>query len=511
MYLSDLVRNINVLEIEGSTGIEISGISHDSRLVAPGNLFVAVKGLKTDGHFYIDRAVEAGARAVLVQTDATVPERITRVLVDNTRVALAWASTNFYGHPSRKIRMIGVTGTNGKTTTTHLIASVYKAAGQKVGLIGSIANHIGDRILDVRHTTPESTDLQRLLWEMMEEKAGVAVIEVSSHALSLERVTGCEFDVGVFTNLSQDHLDFHRDMEDYLGAKAKLFKSIGGGVKKGPKYVVVNRDDPYADRIITASAVPVVTYGLYRNADVRAKDITIRERGSSFTVEHRHGSVRLNMKLTGLFNVYNTLAAFAVGLAGGQSPHLMAESLGAVTGIPGRFELVDCGQEFTVVVDYAHTPDGLENILKAAREVTPGRLIAVFGCGGDRDRTKRPVMGRIAGRYSDLPIITSDNPRTEDPMQVIRDVEEGVREVAVPGGYRVIPDRREAIGEAIGEAVEGDLVLIAGKGHENYQIMGSDRLHFDDREEARTAILKAINKKTVMEDKGVYAGCDANR
>lgn len=488
MHLGELLKDINVLKIEGSEGTLIKGVSHDSRTMEPGFLFVAVKGFKNDGHQYVRDAVEKGSPAVLVQKEVDVPPGVTRVLVENTRSALARVSANFYGQPSQRMRTVGVTGTNGKTTTTYLISSIYRWAGQKVGLVGTIANYIGERKLEVSQTTPESSELQKLLGDMLGEGVNVAVIEVSSHALSLERVTGCEFDVGVFTNLTQDHLDFHRDMEDYLESKAILFKSIGSGEKKWPKFVVVNADDAFAGRIISSSRVPVLTYGQSPEADVRAVDIKISDQGCSFTVESSQGAQRINMKLTGLFNVYNTLAAFAVGLGEGYSPGLVARSLESVEGIPGRFELVDCGQDFTVVVDYAHTPDGLENILKAARSVSSGRLIAVFGCGGDRDRTKRPVMGRIAGKYSDLPIITSDNPRTEDPYMVIKDVEEGIRGVLEPGRYRVIPDRREAIKAAITEAGSGDLVIIAGKGHEDYQILSSGKIHFDDREEAKKVL-----------------------
>ncbi|MFZ5631877.1 MAG: UDP-N-acetylmuramoyl-L-alanyl-D-glutamate--2,6-diaminopimelate ligase [Bacillota bacterium] len=494
MHLSELIKNIGVLKVEGNDRVDIKGIAYDSRAVEPGFLFVAIEGFKTDGHNYAARAVEAGAPAVVVQKEVDLPAGVTRVLVENTRVALARASAAFYGHPSQKMRVVGVTGTNGKTTTTYLISSIYRAAGEKVGLIGTIANYIGDRKLDVSHTTPESADLQKLLREMADEGVTVAVIEVSSHALSLERVTGCQFDVGVFTNLTQDHLDFHRDMEDYLGAKARLFRGIDPGAEKWPRYVVVNRDDPYADRIIQGSRVPVVTYGLSPGADVRALDIKITGQGNSFTVAGRHGSVKLSMKLTGLFNVYNSLAAFAVGVTAGFNPDLVAKALETAGGVSGRFELVDCGQDFTVVVDYAHTPDGLENILKAARSVTSGRLINVFGCGGDRDRTKRPIMGEIAGRYSDLPIITSDNPRTEDPLRIIEDVEEGIKRVLKPGQYRVMPDRREAIRAAITEAKSGDMVLIAGKGHEDYQIIGRQKFHFDDREEARKVLQSLSNK-----------------
>ncbi len=495
MQLGELIKNLKVIKIDGGVEKEIRGVSQDSRIMEPGFLFVAIKGYKTDGHLYLDDAVKAGAPAVVVQKEVDVPPGITLVVVENTRAALALLAADFYGRPSQKLRLAGVTGTNGKTTTTYLISSVYRSAGLKVGLIGTIANYIGDRKLEVMHTTPDAVSLQKLLQEMVDEGVKTAVVEVSSHALSLERVTGCEFDVGVFTNLTQDHLDFHRDMEEYLRVKAGLFKRIGGGEKKWPKFVVVNRDDPYGGRIIQDVRVPVITYGIYGDADVRAVDVKVSDQGSSFTAVSRWGSVRLNIRLAGLFNVYNALAAFAVGLGSGFKPELVAKSLESVEGIPGRFELVDCGQDFTVVVDYAHTPDGLENILRAAREITSGRLITVFGCGGDRDRKKRPVMGRIAGLYSDLPIITSDNPRTEDPICIIGDVEAGIREVAQPGRYMVIPDRREAIKKAILEAGKGDLVIIAGKGHEDYQIVGDRKLHFDDREEARKVLGSIVNKK----------------
>lgn len=488
MFLGKLIDGIDVLKVDGSGTIDIKGIAYDSRTVEPGFLFVAVPGFKTDGHNYVRQAVEAGAPAVMVEREVDLPAGIARVLVKNTRQALARVASVFYNHPSEELRMIGVTGTNGKTTTTYLISSIYREAGEKVGVIGTIANYIGDRKLDVSHTTPESADLQKLLREMRNEGVAVAVAEVSSHALALERVTGCRFDVGVFTNLTQDHLDFHHSMDDYLQAKARLLTGISPGSDKGPRYVVVNLDDPYAARITRDVRVPVVTYGLSPEADIRAADIKVTDQGNSFTVESRFGVVHLNMKLTGLFNVYNTLAAFAVGVAGGLNPALAARALEKVRGVPGRFQLVECGQDFAVVVDYAHSPDGLENILKTARTLTGGRLITVFGCGGDRDRTKRPIMGEIAGRYSDLPIITSDNPRTEDPLTIIGDVEEGIKRVMNPGQYMVIPDRREAIRTAVAGARKGDLVMIAGKGHEDYQIIGTQKFHFDDREEAVRAI-----------------------
>ncbi|HBV99008.1 MAG: UDP-N-acetylmuramoylalanyl-D-glutamate--2,6-diaminopimelate ligase [Peptococcaceae bacterium BICA1-7] len=495
MLLNDLLKSITVLNMEGDGSTDIRGICYDSRKVRPGSLFVAVEGFKNDGHNYVGRAVEAGASAVLAQRMVEVPPGVPLVITRDTRKGLAMVSAAFYGNPSRELLLVGVTGTNGKTTTTSLIASIYRAAGKKVGLIGTIANYIGDRKLEAGHTTPESADLQEILRDMVSEGVSVAVMEVSSHALSLERVAGCEFDVAVFTNLTQDHLDFHRDMEEYLEAKAHLFRSIGDGKRRFPSYAVVNADDPHMARIAEASGAPVVTYGLSEKADMRAVDIKVTGRGCSFTaVSGKYGSTHLSLRLTGLFNVYNALAAYTMAVEGGFSPDLVKEALEGVPGVPGRFETVDCGQDFTVVVDYAHTPDGLENILKAAGTVATGRVIAVFGCGGDRDRTKRPIMGEIAGRYSQVPIITSDNPRTEAPDVIIRDIEEGIKRVA-PNGYRVIPDRREAIRLAVSVARSGDMVVIAGKGHEDYQIIGTQKLPFDDREEVKKVLEALVKKK----------------
>jgi len=358
----------------------------------------------------------------------------------------------------------------------------------KTGLIGTIHNRIGDRLLPVEHTTPESTDLQKLLAEMVAEGVEAVAMEVSSHALALHRVDQCEYDIAVFTNLTQDHLDFHRDMDDYLGAKLLLFSGLGRDSHKNyPKRAVVNADDPAADRVKAACAVPVITYGIHRPADVMARDVQVTARGVSYTAVVNGEQVHLNLKLTARFNVYNSLAALAAGLACDIPLRTIKRALEEAPCVPGRFELVDRGQDFAVVVDYAHTPDGLENVLSTAREIAAGRVITVFGCGGDRDRTKRPRMGEIAARLSDLAVVTSDNPRTEDPLRIIEDILPGVR--GVPGAeYVVIPDRREAIGRAIRGAGPGDVVVIAGKGHEDYQIVGQRRLHFDDREEAAAVL-----------------------
>ncbi len=467
----------------------IRGIAYDSRRVEPGFLFVAIKGFKTDGHLFINDAVRRGAVAVVVQDDVTVPEGVAKVRVDDTRRVLPVLSARFFDYPARKMLVVGVTGTNGKTTTTNLIERIYRWHGMKTGLIGTIHNRIGDRLLPVEHTTPESTDLQKLLAEMAAEGVGAVAMEVSSHALALHRVDQCEFDVAVFTNLTQDHLDFHKDMDDYLRAKLLLFTGLGrDSHKNSPKRAVVNADDPAADRVKAACAVPVITYGIHRPADVVAQDVRVTARGMSYTAVVNGEQVPLNLKLTARFNAYNSLAALAAGLACDIPPRTIKRALEEAPGVPGRFELVDRGQDFAVVVDYAHTPDGLENVLSTAREIAAaGRVITVFGCGGDRDRTKRPRMGEIAARFSDLAVVTSDNPRTEDPLSIIEDIMPGIR--GVPGAeYLVIPDRREAIGRAIRSAGPGDVVVIAGKGHEDYQIVGRRRLHFDDREEAAAVL-----------------------
>lgn len=497
MLLSTLIKRIGVMRIEGNMDPDIRGIAYDSRKVRPGFVFVAVEGFKTDGHHFVDQAVKAGAAAVVLKKKVTVPEGIAVIRADHTRRALALLSAAFYGHPSQKLEMIGVTGTNGKTTTASLIEAIYRGAAKMTGLIGTIANYIGEKVLPVSHTTPESADLQGLLSTMVAENVDTAIMEVSSHALALDRVAGCDFDIAVFTNLSRDHLDFHRDMDDYLNAKAALFSGLEPGGQRGGRFAVVNADDPAAEKIIAVTRVPVYTYAVHNRADIRAENIEISARGVSFTASGAGGQTRLNLKLTGMFNVYNALAAFTVGVARGFPPDMVKQSLEGVAGVAGRFEAVERGQDFAVIVDYAHTPDGLENILKTAREITRGRLITVFGCGGDRDRAKRPMMGELAVRLSDRVIVTSDNPRTEDPLKIIDDIREGIRNVSPAVACTIEPDRRRAIREAIFAAEAGDVVIIAGKGHEDYQIIGEQKYHFDDREEAVRCLeeLKSLKSK----------------
>ncbi len=490
MIFRELLEAVQVLSTGGDPNVAITGITYDSRQVQPGFLFVAVKGYKSDGHDYIQESLALGAAAVVVERRDGLLPGVSWAVVPDTRQALALLSARFFGDPSARLKMIGVTGTNGKTTTTNLIASILNNAGLKVGLIGTIHNKIGDRILPVKNTTPESTDLQALLQEMAAEGVDACIMEVSSHALALHRVDGCEFDLAVFTNLTQDHLDFHRDMEEYRDVKKKLFSSLSQSGVKTQKYAVLNADDPSAMHLVEGAGGKVFTYGIKCEADVRAQDIQVTAGGASFTITGRWGRCQLNLKMTGLFNVYNALAASTAAAALGVPAAVIKTALEAARGVPGRFELVDAGQDFAVVVDYAHTPDGLENILKTAREIAGGRLITVFGCGGDRDRTKRPQMGAIAARYSDFAVITSDNPRTEDSLAIIQDIEQGLKPDPAGEKYCVEPDRRQAIRLAIGMAGTGDVVVIAGKGHEDYQIVGTQKFPFDDRLEAAAALKK---------------------
>lgn len=479
-----------------------AGLAYDSRRVGPGFVFFAVKGFQDDGHLYVQDAVQRGAVGVVVERPVPVPPPVGVVQVSNVRRALALAAARFYGHPAEHLRMVGVTGTNGKTTTTHLIRAVFQTQGKKAGLIGTLYNKIGDKIVPGERTTPESLDLQALLRRMVDEGVEAVAMEVSSHALALERVTGIEFDVAVFTNLTQDHLDFHQDLEDYFAAKARLFAALEEpGTKSRPKAAVLNTDDPYGKRLVSLSGVETVTYGIENPADVRARDVVFTAGGTSFEADTPWGRASVNLKLAGRFNVYNALAAFAVGGLEGLPPSEVARALEDVTVVPGRFERIEAGQDFTVVVDYAHTPDGLASVLQTARALSRGRLIVVFGCGGDRDPTKRPVMGEIAGRLADFTVITSDNPRREDPLAIIAAIEAGVRSA---GGNRYVvePDRREAIRIALRYAQPGDLVVLAGKGHEDYQIIGDRKLPFDDREVA-TAILKEM---AAEKSRGVKSG-----
>jgi UDP-N-acetylmuramoyl-L-alanyl-D-glutamate--2,6-diaminopimelate ligase len=492
--LAALRGQVEVLDQRGDANSLVHAITDDSRAVVSGSLFVAVKGERVDGHGFIGQAIKAGAVGVIAQS--SVPSgTLPFVQVADSRKALGLLGSQFHGNPSARLKLIGVTGTNGKTTTTYLCKALLEGVGQRVGLIGTVAYQIGQESLPASHTTPGALDLQELLSKMVESGLTAAVMEVSSHALALDRTSGCEYDMALFTNLTQDHLDFHHTMDEYFEAKLRLFTGMAGGQKAG-KRAFVNMDDPHGSAVLAACPVPVWSYAIQNQADLRAERVHLSLAGTTFSAATPAGTFTVESKLVGEHNVYNLLAAIGVALQEGATPDQICEATTRITNVPGRFERVYSGQDFTVVVDYAHTEDALLRLLTAARTLKAGRIITVFGCGGDRDRGKRPKMGRAAVEYSDVVVLTSDNPRTEDPMAILREVEVGVRDALARRGhvqYHLVPDRREAIGAAIREAQGGDMVLIAGKGHEDYQIIGTKKFHFDDREVAREAIQQLRN------------------
>jgi UDP-N-acetylmuramoyl-L-alanyl-D-glutamate--2,6-diaminopimelate ligase len=492
--LSELERELGGSRRLGAADPEVRGIAYDSRRVQPGDLFVCVRGFKNDGLQYLPDALRRGATAALLEAPSALAGNemlggVPALLVTSAREAMARAATAFYGHPSRRLMLVGVTGTNGKTTTTYLIESICRAAGMKTGVIGTIGCRLGHEALPAEHTTPEAPDLQCMLSQMADAGVACAAMEVSSHALALCRTLGCEFDVGVFTNLTQDHLDFHPDIEDYFRAKARLFTEYPRQSRKSFA-AVINVDDPFGRRLAAETEGRVFSCGLDVGAEICAHHVEASAGGLSFHVEAEGETRRVRLPLGGQFNVYNSLAAIGTARALGIGWEAVLEGLASATGVPGRFESVVAadGQDFAVIVDYAHTPDGLENVLRSARALSPRRLSVVFGCGGDRDRRKRPLMGEIAARLADQVFVTSDNPRTEEPGAVIADIVSGIGS-ATPDRLTVEPDRRAAICAAVASAGPGDLVVIAGKGHETYQIVADRTIHFDDRDAAREAIL----------------------
>ncbi|MBF8251043.1 MAG: UDP-N-acetylmuramyl-tripeptide synthetase [Deltaproteobacteria bacterium] len=486
MKLKELLKTLKSYKIQGSEDTEIFDIQYDSRKVGKGSLFIAIKGEKADGNLFAEQAVENGAVAVVTDSPFTpaIRERVV-VAVPDSREALARISAVFYGEPSGKMKLVGITGTNGKTTTSFLVESVLSEAGLNPGIVGTINYRYAGKVLPAPNTTPESLDLQRLLNDMVESGVKAAVMEVSSHALSQERVGGCLFDVAVFTNLTQDHLDYHITMERYFEAKARLFTDF---IDEG-KTAVINMDDPKGEDLSKRALGRVIGYGIKGRGietNIYPKDIKLGVEGIEGTLATPSGEIKIKSSLIGEFNLYNILAAAGAGVGLGLPVEVIERGITALKNVPGRLERVDAGQPFTILVDYAHTPDALERVLTTIRGLTDKRIITLFGCGGDRDRGKRPIMGRIATEYSDVVIVTSDNPRTEEPLKIIEDITSGVS--GQWSGMRVIPDRREAIMEAIKEAREGDVVLLAGKGHEDYQIIGTEKIHFDDREEAIKAV-----------------------
>ncbi|AKT54175.1 UDP-N-acetylmuramoyl-L-alanyl-D-glutamate--2,6-diaminopimelate ligase [Selenomonas sp. oral taxon 478] len=488
--LEELAALLPGARIVGDAQTEITSIERDSRRAREGTLFACIVGAHVDAHSFIPDVARAGARAVLTErASVDVPVGVAVLYVPNLEKALDTIVPFFYDYPACAMRVVGITGTNGKTTTSYLVRAILRHAGHRVGLIGTIQAMIEDEVLPTSNTTPDIIVLQQMLAEMRTRGMDTVVMEVSSHALALGRVAGIEFDTAVFTNLTQDHLDFHKTMENYARAKAHLFELVSAPGAKEGKTAVLNADDAASETMRAYTRCPIITYGVDHPADLTAQDVQLACDGMELTL--MHGGKRLfhlHTGITGLFNVHNVLAAVGASLAEQVAATDIAAALTAFTGVPGRFELVREGQDFAVIVDYAHTPDGMENVLRTARAVTKGHIIAVFGCGGDRDRTKRPIMGRIGAEMADIAILTSDNPRTEDPAAIVDEVERGVLPVIGDKPYEKIVDRRTAIFHAIGRAQAGDTVVILGKGHETYQILKDGTIHFDDREQAREAI-----------------------
>ena len=481
MELKKILAGLEGLKVKGSLDLDINNLDSDSRNINDGDMFVAIKGFDVDGHEYIKEAIGNGAKVILAQIDIDrkfikeIPDDVTIILSENTRHALAICACNFYGNPSKKVKLIGITGTKGKTTTSFMTKAILEKEVKKVGLIGTIACYIGSKKLeDSDRTTPESLKLQKIFKQMVDEGCEVIVMEVSSQSLKLHRVDGCVFDIAVFTNFSEDHISEkeHPDMEDYFNSKLKLFHMCKTGY--------VNADDLHTAKI--PKMLPdndISTYGIDNYCNLLAKDITITNSYVDFKVKLGQRNERVKTFIPGRFSVYNSLAAICVGLKLGCSAENIKEALLEVR-VPGRSELVDNKKDLTIMIDYAHSPESLENILNAVKSYTRGRVISVFGCGGDRDPGKRPIMGEISGRIADYTIITSDNPRTEDPEKIVNQIEEGIKKTN--GKYECIVDRIEAIKSAIEMANKNDIVVLAGKGHETYQIIGHKKYPFDEKE-----------------------------
>lgn len=474
MVLEELLKTISLKRVIGKTNIKIKDLQYYSPFVTKGSLFICIEGFKTDGHLYIQDAINNGAVAIVTEKEVKVDE-ITLIQVEDARRTMASLASRFYNEPTKDLRLVGVTGTNGKTSTTYMVKSILDFCGNRVGLIGTIANWIGDKEIEAIRTTPESLDLQRMFSQMLEESIDTCLMEVSSHALQLARVDKCTFSIGLFTNLSPEHLDFHANMEDYRETKKALFY-------KTNSYNIINIDD-FHGRVIAQEIkdlkTPLLTFGIEEKADIYASDIDMDIRGVRFNINTPKGRIYADVKIPGIFTVYNVMAAVAVSYCLGLNMGKVEKALNNMEGIPGRFEVIKEIKDFAVIVDYAHTPDALENILKSAKMFAKNRIITVFGCGGNRDKNKRPVMGKISGILSDYTIITSDNPRMEEPINIMAEIEGGISKVT--NKYTIIEDRKIAIQYAIKMATTNDIIIIAGKGHESTQIIGNKIIPFNDR------------------------------
>lgn len=462
----------------------IKNVTCDSRSVKPGDLFIALNGYKIDGYTFIKDAIAKGARVIVAEKDFAAPEGVKKILVDDARIILPLIADKFYDHPSEKLKVVGVTGTNGKTTITYLIENIIKKAGHEAGVIGTINYRMKGKILPAKNTTPGALDLQAMLASMVDKGIDHAVMEVSSHALDQHRVDGVSFDAAIFTNITSEHMDYHKNIDNYFQAKVILFSKLK---KQGS--AILNNDDPRVTALKKSLSGKVLTYGVKKGADVTAKDIRLSLDGSEFTIVMPKGEFQVKAKLIGSHNVSNILAAAAAAMAIGMDKRAILKGIESTSFVPGRLEAVEAGQPFKVFVDYAHTEDALYNVLGMIRELTKEKIVTVFGCGGDRDRTKRPCMGKVACKFSDRVVITSDNPRFEDPGEIIKEIEDGIRSSFT--NYEVVADRRDAIRKALSIASDGDIVIIAGKGHEDYQIVRDKILSFDDRIVAKELLQEA--------------------
>ena len=497
--LKELLTGLKGAQVAGDDRLSVRGLAYHSRQVVEGGVFVALKGAKTDGHRFLSQALALGARVIVTEEHFEPPAGVTLVQVPEARLALAHLSSAFYDHPSRELVLVGITGTNGKTTTSFLLEAILRAAGHRVGVLGTVNYRVEDETWPAPVTTPESLDLQRLLREMRDRGVSHAVVEVSSHALMQHRVDASRFAAGVFTNLSQDHLDYHQDLDEYFHAKSRLFFRILQNGAGHHGLSVLNLDDPWGQQLQRRVETPKLSYGFHQESAIRPLSHRFWRHGLEAVLATPAGELQITSRLVGPYNLANIMAATATALGLGVSPEAVAQGLADISGVPGRLQRLGPMAGPSVFVDYAHTPDALDQVLAALNSLDFARIITVFGCGGDRDRTKRPLMGQAAARGSGLAVVTSDNPRTEDPLAIIRDVEAGLKDMSCPRlslaaarrgeqGYVVVPDRREAIRLAVELVGKPDAVLVAGKGHEDYQIWGEERIHFDDREEVTEAL-----------------------
>lgn len=475
MNLDKLILELDVEDVIGVTNVKVNGIQYDSRKVKKNNIFVAIDGFKVDGHDYIENALDNGAIAVILEKDVNINSNVAIIKVKDSRKALAKLSSAFYDNPSRKIELIGVTGTNGKTSVTYIIDSILRASNKKTGIIGTVGTYVNGIHINTKNTTPESLELQQIFSQLVKAGTDCCVMEVSSHSLNLSRVDYCDFKVGIFTNLTKEHLDYHNNMENYYNAKKKLFY-------KTSKCNIINIDDDYGRELIKEISTlntPLYTYGIKYESDIFATDIQYSATGVSFNLNTPKGNININMNIPGVFTVYNSLAAASCAYVYGVDLKDIKLGLEQIKGVKGRFEVIPTNRDFTVIIDYAHTADALEKVLKAIDDFAEGRKVIVFGAGGDRDISKRAPMGEVAGSYCDLCIVTSDNPRTENPQKIINDVVAGINKSN--GKYITFIDRKEAIEYAIKNSKPKDIILLAGKGHETYTIIGDKTLPFDEK------------------------------